>query len=861
MMFNKEELLEKRQKKLMPSSIWTFAKQETQFENVFKAACIFSNIAHPESENIEHYFNTHDYEGFTCNHRMLSTAQLFGLVTKSANRYDKETVTPVFRELLKYGIGSPEFNTIKTEQLLKIKMSAIIDRSDNANTHKIFPVFYIFDVLHALHQRGVDGISLGQLFSYVMTCESSAELEETVDLLLTNPEPCQYVEQYKSDCRMWTLIEKNCKLFVVKGNRVSINKNYIDFFYNHFYMNNKNVVESILDSIVDFPEAYKRALVTYQNLDIDITEDVPIVNVRFRKDSFAELDNSVQRIFYGAPGTGKSHEISKLTDGEAVVRTTFHPDSDYSTFVGAYKPVMKDVDVPVVPVVVNSGIGLEPGGTYKEKRITYQFVKQAFLKAYLGAWKKYADRCSICCVPAVQEFETGNGRYVINSVGIYDLTLSREFQFPKSLVLKEWPNLWNNGVFELPKGPQTGKSVQHAIANWIFDNIDNCTEEKFDEGWQKLINTFRDKGHVDVQKTQTYIISDVAEDNETLIINVEARGKKKATLKRKFYELDEIKPSKLEKTLVDILKGYSSDFEDAWELLKQNVNEGVTPEVKDESNGQIDSQFLVIEEINRGNCAQIFGDIFQLLDRSDNDFSVYPIEADSDLRDAIKEAFTEDGDYKLSTDIDIEGVIEYTSNYGATLSEDIQSGRVLLFPPNFYIWATMNTSDQSLFPIDSAFKRRWDWVYTPIAQGKDENGKLMEWQIEGFGNNSWWTFIQGINEVIDMTTHSEDKKLGFFFCKAQNGVVKKDTFVNKVIFYLWNDVFKVYGFKSEIFDKKGKDDKTEKITFKSFYNADGSVNVDTMNAFVKNVMAKAPKDKANNESPDVNEEQSEDSEA
>ena len=82
-----------------------------------------------------------------------------------------------------------------------------------------------------------------------------------------------------------------------------------------------------------------------------------------------------------------------------------------------------------------------------------------------------------------------------------------------------------------------------------------------------------------------------------------------------------------------------------------------------------------------------------------------------------------------------------------------------------------------------------------------------------------------------------------------------------MIFYLWNDVFKVYGFKSEIFDKKGKDDKTEKITFKSFYNADGAVNVDTMNAFVKNVMAKAPKNNANNESPDVNEEQSEDSEA
>ena len=583
-----------------------------------------------------------------------------------------------------------------------------------------------------------------------------------------------------------------------------------------------------------------------------------------RKKLHDSSQKSLQQIYYGAPGTGKSHEISKQTDGEAVVRTTFHPDSDYSTFVGAYKPVMKDVNVPVVPVVVNSGIGLEPGGTYKEKRITYQFVKQAFLKAYLGAWRKYVDGCSIdsaCGIPAVHEFVTCHGRYIINSVGMYDLTLSREFHFSKDAVLKEWPNLWNNGEFNVPKGPQTGKSVQHAIANWIFDKIENCSEEKFEEGWNKLVNTVIEKGRVNVQKTQTYIISGVADDNETLTICVEARGKKRDTLQRKFNESDEVKVSKLEKTLIDILKGYSNDFDDAWERLKQNINEGDTPEVKDDSNGQIDSQFLVIEEINRGNCAQIFGDIFQLLDRGDNGFSVYPIEADSDLRDAIKEAFAEDDDYKLSTDIDIEGVIEYTSNYGTTLSEDVQTGRVLLLPPNLYIWATMNTSDQSLFPIDSAFKRRWDWVYTPIAQGKDENGNLMEWQIEGLGNNSWWTFIQGINEVIDMTTHSEDKKLGFFFCKAQNGVVKKDTFVNKVIFYLWNDVFKVYGFKSEIFDKKGKDDKTEKITFKSFYNADGSVNVDTMNAFVKNVMAKAPKNNANNESPDVNEEQSEDSEA
>ena len=243
--------------------------------------------------------------------------------------------------------------------------------------------------------------------------------------------------------------------------------------------------------------------------------------------------------------------------------------------------------------------------------------------------------------------------------------------------------------------------------------------------------------------------------------------------------------------------------------------------------------YLVIEEINRGNCAQIFGDLFQLLDRK-NGVSEYRIKADKDLAKFLNEELGKDAD-------------------------GIKDGKLRL-PANLNILATMNTSDQSLFPIDSAFKRRWDWVYTPIAQGKDKHGNLMKWQIEGQGEDSWWTFIQGINEVIDVTTHSEDKKLGFFFCKAQDGVIKKETFVNKVVFYLWNDVFKVYGFKSEIFDKKGKDDKTEKITFKSFYKDDGSVNKETVSVFVKNVMAKAPKVEANTDAPNESEEISEESE-
>ena len=338
-----------------------------------------------------------------------------------------------------------------------------------------------------------------------------------------------------------------------------------------------------------------------------------------------EKTPSLQQIFYGAPGTGKSHEIKEKTKGESVIRTTFHPDSDYSTFVGAYKPTMDDVDAKVVPVVLGeSGTVFNKNeGTYKEKRIVYQFVMQAFLKAYLGAWKKYAE----------------------------------------------------------------------------------------------------------------------ADGNE------------------------------------------------------------------------VDPQFLIIEEINRGNCAQIFGDLFQLLDRGDNGFSEYPIEADNDLQREIERAFIEHKDYMLKEGVKInaEGAVkDYTSNYGATLSEDIQSGRVLLLPSNLYIWATMNTSDQSLFPIDSAFKRRWDWKYLPIENA--EKG----WKIKVNGNEyDWYQFLEAINKEVFGLTHSEDKQLGYFFAKAKDGIIDAETLVNKVYFYLWTDVFKDYDYESQKAFRKPNSN--EPIAFKDFF--------------------------------------------
>ena len=268
---------------------------------------------------------------------------------------------------------------------------------------------------------------------------------------------------------------------------------------------------------------------------------------------------SYQVIFYGAPGTGKSHRIKKQLEGvskENIFRTTFHPDSDYSTFVGAYKPTK--AKKPLYGLNGGLTVRLNDGkDDLDEDIITYKFIPQAFLNAYMQAYRKPDE----------------------------------------------------------------------------------------------------------------YI-------------------------------------------------------------------------------------YLIIEEINRGNCAQIFGDLFQLLDRDENGKSEYTIKADADLKAYLEEELGEGG-------------------------EGIKDGELCL-PSNLYIYATMNTSDQSLFPIDSAFKRRWDWEYEPIKY------KNTDWEIEiGDLKYRWSDFQKEVN-----TRGSEDKMLGDYFVNPPTRVISYNLFRNKILFYLWNDVCK-----------------------------------------------------------------------
>lgn len=322
------------------------------------------------------------------------------------------------------------------------------------------------------------------------------------------------------------------------------------------------------------------------------------------------IDKPLQLIYYGAPGTGKSFTIDQVTNENNSVRTTFHPDSDYASFVGAYKPTMAPMPINAfVGTTVHHAKNAENEKAY-EKKIVYKYVPQAFLKAYVEAWKRYS----------------------------------------------------------------------------------------------------------------------AGEDNP---------------------------------------------------------------------------YYLVIEEINRGNCAQIFGDLFQLLDRNNMGCSSYAISADEDIAQFLRE---DDKGFGKLNEEQKEAIgkfrLKKDSGVEEQIGPEILNGSKLLLPPNLRIWATMNTSDQSLFPIDSAFKRRWNWEYMPIEYDPtDKNtGERLAWKFEVRGKRYYWgKFLDYINPKILQLTMSEDKQMGYFFAKPDKrgtdgrlDVISEKVFVNKVLFYLWTDVFKDY---------------------------------------------------------------------
>ncbi|KFI52736.1 AAA family ATPase [Bifidobacterium biavatii] len=184
---------------------------------------------------------------------------------------------------------------------------------------------------------------------------------------------------------------------------------------------------------------------------------------------------------------------------------------------------------------------------------------------------------------------------------------------------------------------------------------------------------------------------------------------------------------------------------------------------------------LVIEELNRADAASVFGDLFQLLDRGKEGVSEYPIAVSEDLKDYLENQLTEDGKTQLSRLI---AAVNQT-----TPASDHVCDRIVI-PSNMYIWATMNSADQGVFPLDTAFKRRWDFEYVGIDDGQQR-----------LADQEWNRQRRHINKLLLKSGVNEDKQLGPFFL-GDPDLVRSDgnqrdrfdkAMMNKVIMYLFED--------------------------------------------------------------------------
>jgi len=227
--------------------------------------------------------------------------------------------------------------------------------------------------------------------------------------------------------------------------------------------------------------------------------------------------------------------------------------------------------------------------------------------------------------------------------------------------------------------------------------------------------------------------------------------------------------------------------------------------------GNKDHYLLVIDELNRGNAAAIFGTVFQLLDRESDGWSSYEVDISEmelvGLLEAMRlKPIIQDGTIEIkqeNTKIPCEDFCQRRKDKLASENPDgsrvfslLQQRRIKM-PHNLSILATINTSDESIYYLDSAFKRRWDWEYVKAPHGSDINipEKFLDVKliINGDEQETWLYYIVGINELIksnyQVIRRIEDKQIGWWFIKPENGKVDLDQVKDKLMFYLWDSVF------------------------------------------------------------------------
>lgn len=531
---------------------------------------------------------------------------------------------------------------------------------------------------------------------------------------------------------------------------------------------NEAMLNVILQNALEIDQSPQQAEIVktiQEKLNIDLSKKNSDESEQ-RQDIMKRSD-SIQKIFFGAPGTGKSYKVNAIL---GVERKKNFAESSEIAKSNHYADVLSNKEFVDCNIWLIDNIGLlEKKLTEFESDDKRANPRHSALSAYIDFFKKYREEN--------RELRT---------------TFHPDYDYAQFV-----------GAYK-PKKVQNGDDG-------------SLSKEQLA---QKLSEIFPTDGNGEIDKTTAITLfglqyaNSLKEKNMNEIVRLSEIG------------TDQYKSAYLSAAVKARLQFSNVDEKITYSFVPQVFAKAYAMAWKLQLAGAADkSVFLVIEEINRGNCAQIFGDIFQLLDRDGSGASQYSIDADNDFATWLKE----------------ESVLkDVWSDYVDKVGE----GKLKL-PPNLNILATMNTSDQSLFPMDSAFKRRFDWEYVPIKYAKDDDcGE--NWDADGFkivienSEYKWLDFLEKVNADIYDATRSEDKQMGEFFIKPKDGkTILFGDFRSKVLFYLWDSVYKDETERQTVFHfaYENGDDKIKSVTFQSLFgkNAEGIVNEIMKKLDVKNV--------------------------
>ena len=254
-------------------SEWYFAKQDSDFDHAFYATEVFNNIPSKKGADFQSFLDANMPNGIEPNIRIFSVAQLFGLITKAkpyqrAGRYDDENVTEVFKALENVKNNPIEYNRIKTEQMLKMKVKAITDTRSVLDNYNINPLLFSIEVLYKLKSFGINSITIDQYWTYVMTSKSYTELDDVVSWLRLNPLTSNHVAQFKGDSRFVTLLSNNIKVISFSDGKVSLNPVY-DQDVKDMFSIQSNISKLDILKMMSSKKNYLRYLNSHMKLGFD----------------------------------------------------------------------------------------------------------------------------------------------------------------------------------------------------------------------------------------------------------------------------------------------------------------------------------------------------------------------------------------------------------------------------------------------------------------------------------------------------------------------------------------------------------------------------------------------------------------